>query len=154
MSTASAPSETGRLTERADRARRTGHAHVVQMRDLIDRCATTIAGLDCGGQTASLATPMILGEGVVLDGRSMEVTQREGRTTRLTPTEWRVLALLLRSRGRVVPKQELARQLFGLADERVPEVEVYVSRLRDKLGGERGSIVETVRGRGYRLRAS
>ena len=93
-----------------------------------------------------------LAAGLVVDPHTLTVKTEDGRSVELTPTEWRVLLRLLWARGRVLRKDELAAELFGLRRERMGEVEVYVSRLRAKLGGSRGSVIETVRGRGYRVR--
>jgi two-component system OmpR family response regulator len=78
------------------------------------------------------------------------------RTTplRLTPREFAVLECLMRAAGQVVSKTQLLEKVWDFAFE--PEsnvVEVYVANLRRKIdppGG--GSVVETVRGFGYRLR--
>ena len=69
----------------------------------------------------------------------------------LTGRETKLLAVLFESAGRVVPKDELLESVWGpghLGDPNV--VEVYVGRLRRKLGGDH---IETIRGVGYRLRA-
>lgn len=71
----------------------------------------------------------------------------------LTGFEYRLLEHLALHRGRVLSKQALADRLYERDDERDSNViEVLIGRLRRKLGTEGGRI-ETLRGRGYRLRA-
>jgi DNA-binding response OmpR family regulator len=79
---------------------------------------------------------------------------RDGVALDLTPREFAVLRYLLAHREVAVPKQELLDHVWGendAADHNV--VQVYISSLRRKIDteGER-SLVETVRGVGYRMR--
>ena len=69
----------------------------------------------------------------------------------LSAREIAVLEILLRRKGRVVPKKTVEDQLFGLGgDVSSNAVEVYVHRLRKQLS-ERGARVQvhTIRGVGY-----
>ena len=79
----------------------------------------------------------------------------EGRRRRLTPNEWRLLNFLISRRGQVVSREEVALGAWGPAYVNRPgEVELYVSRLRKKIAHPSGwgpPLIETVRGRGYRL---
>jgi DNA-binding response OmpR family regulator len=51
--------------------------------------------------------------------------------------------------GRVIPQSELLDHLYSLEDERdTNTIEVYVARLRKKLGRD---IIKTLRGLGYRM---
>ena len=60
---------------------------------------------------------------------------------------WAVIEALLSSRGRVLSKQVLEERLYAFDDAiEGNAVEVYVSRLRAKLGAE---VIETRRGLGY-----
>jgi two-component system OmpR family response regulator len=87
---------------------------------------------------------------VMLDPRAGKVT-RDGAAVRLTAHEFRVLAYLMHHRGRVVPQTELAEHVYALdADRDSNTIEVFVARLRRKLGAE---LIETVRGLGYRVGA-
>lgn len=73
-----------------------------------------------------------------------------GRPLEVTPREWALLECLALDAGRVVRKEKLLRALGGWDDEVTPNaVEVYVSRLRGKLGD--AVPIRTVRGLGYRL---
>ncbi|THD84772.1 response regulator transcription factor [Aliigemmobacter aestuarii] len=74
---------------------------------------------------------------------------RDGGEIRLTSREWALFDALLGARGRVLPKPALEEVLEGF--DAVIEgnaVEVYVSRLRSKLGQ---GVIETRRGLGYIL---
>lgn len=71
----------------------------------------------------------------------------------LTPTEFKILELLVRHPGRVYSRGQILNSLWP--DDKAVEdraVDVHIARLRDKMGRESGR-VETVRGVGYRLRA-
>jgi DNA-binding response OmpR family regulator len=69
----------------------------------------------------------------------------------LSPRETAVLELLMRRKGRAVPKKLVEDQIFGLSGEVASNaIEVYVHRLRKQLY-ERGAKVQihTIRGVGY-----
>jgi DNA-binding response OmpR family regulator len=90
-----------------------------------------------------------IGEAEILVPR--QSVRHTGGTHRLTPTEWQLLAFLLASPGEVHSRLEMAAGAWGRGyADRNSEVEVYVSRLRRKLGPA-GPLLETVRRRGYRL---
>ena len=76
--------------------------------------------------------------------------RKGGREVRLSPREFKLLYTLAKSPGRVFPRDTLLRQVWG-EDEYIDErtVNVYVQRLRAKLGDN--SLIETVRGFGYRM---
>jgi DNA-binding response OmpR family regulator len=82
------------------------------------------------------------GRRVLVDGKALDLTVRE-------------LALLLHLAHRVdqvVTRTELLTQVWSIRfDPESNVVEVHMSRLREKLG-RRQWMIETVRGRGYRLR--
>jgi two-component system, OmpR family, response regulator CpxR len=68
----------------------------------------------------------------------------------LTPTEFAILELLLRSAGRIVSRNEISAVLHqrqATAYERA--VDVHVSHVRRKLEPEAASLIRTVRGIGY-----
>lgn len=83
---------------------------------------------------------------ITLDERQMKVTRR-GIPVSLSPLEYRLVAHLLRNRGRVVSQQELDENVYGHGEEHDPNtLEVLVGRVRKKLGAE---AIETRRGFGY-----
>jgi two-component system phosphate regulon response regulator PhoB len=76
----------------------------------------------------------------------------EGREVELTPTEYKLLLLLVERRGRVQGRAQLLENVWDAApDIQTRTVDMHVQRLRAKLGPA-GELIETVRGFGYRLR--
>src|SRR4051794_31311520 len=102
---------------------------------------------------AALGDPPPLEVGTLrLDLRARRVVA-DGAEVPLTAREFALLAHLIRRAGRVVSKTELLAGVWDDAFEGDPNVvEVYVARLRRKLGTGSARI-ETVRGMGYRLLA-
>ena len=85
---------------------------------------------------------------IMLDMSSAKVTQA-GKPVDLTALEFRMLTYFLHRIGRIITQAELTEHIYidGEAKES-NTIEVYVSRLRRKLGA---GIVTTVRGLGYRM---
>ncbi|AYC34267.1 response regulator [Pseudomonas cavernae] len=76
-----------------------------------------------------------------------------GEFLSLTAREQAVLEVLIARPGRVLSKEQLAAQVFGLDQDASPDaIEIYVHRLRKKLEGSEVAIV-TFRGLGYLLEA-
>jgi two-component system, OmpR family, response regulator len=102
---------------------------------------------------ASLGDPPPLEVGTLrLDLRARRAVD-DGGEVRLTAREFALLAYLVRRAGRVVSKAEILAGVWDDAFEGdLNVVEVYVARLRRKLGTGSARI-ETLRGMGYRLRA-
>jgi DNA-binding response OmpR family regulator len=77
-----------------------------------------------------------------------------GRRLRLTPKEFGVLEYLMTRPGRVVPAEELLEHVWDAnIDPFTETVRVTVGTLRRKLAdGDRDPPIQTVVGRGYRLR--
>jgi len=72
-----------------------------------------------------------------------------GRPIDLTAQEFRLLNFFMHRVGRVVTQAELLDHLYGLDEERSSNtIEVYVGRLRRKIGRE---AIRTLRGLGYRF---
>ena len=93
-------------------------------------------------------TPELRCGGLVLDPRVAKVTV-DDVAVRLTSHEFRVLSYLMHQRGRIVSQTELTEHIYAQsADRDSNTVEVFIARLRRKLGG---SYIETVRGLGYRV---
>lgn len=74
---------------------------------------------------------------------------RNGEEQSLTAREWAVLECFLHRLGTIVPKARLEEALYDFGAEiESNAVEVYVSRLRKKLGSD---AIRTLRGLGYRM---
>ena len=77
----------------------------------------------------------------------------DGMEIELTPTEYKLLLMLVERRGRVQARAHLLETVWDAApDIQTRTVDMHVQRLRTKLG-RAGELIETVRGFGYRLRA-
>jgi two-component system OmpR family response regulator len=99
-------------------------------------------------RSSGQAAPEIRCGEVALDTRSAKVTSN-GRPVKLSSHEYRVLSYLMHHRGRVVPQGELVEHIYAQDRDRESNtIEVFIARLRRKLGG---SLIETVRGLGYRI---
>lgn len=71
----------------------------------------------------------------------------------LTPTEYKLLLLLVDRKGRVQARAHLLESVWEAApDIQTRTVDMHVQRLRTKLGAA-GDLIETVRGFGYRIAA-
>lgn len=77
-----------------------------------------------------------------------------GQDLRLSPTEFRVLQLLLLRKGALVTKTSLMDALYNDPDEpEIKSIDVLMHRLRKRLaGGGAGSLISTVWGAGYIVR--
>ncbi len=87
---------------------------------------------------------------------SAQSVHMQDQAIELTAYEYRLLEYLIRQRGKIVAKQELADYLYPHDLDRDSNVlEVLVGRLRRKLDPEsRFNPIETLRGRGYRFALS
>jgi DNA-binding response OmpR family regulator len=75
----------------------------------------------------------------------------DGRRIDLTRLEFDVLDYLSQRQPKVVERSDLLRDVWGYTHVGSNVVDTVVRSLRRKLG-EHASMIETVRGRGYRLR--
>src|SRR6201996_6347657 len=83
---------------------------------------------------------------------STGVFQLNGLPLKLTALEWRVLQSLIMRKDVIFDRLELMEKVYeGDAGTDSNTLEVIVARLRRKIGHD---MIETVRGRGYRLTAS
>ena len=101
-------------------------------------------------QEEAPAGTVIESQGVVIDRHSHRALYREAELP-LTPTEFRLLEVLIRQAGRAFTRYELMDAAIG-EDAIVLErtIDVHIKSLRKKLG-EAGELIETVRGVGYRF---
>ena len=101
-------------------------------------------------RSSGQANPELRSGAVTLDPRAAKVTL-DGEPVKLTSHEFRVLSYLMHHCGRVVSQSELTEHIYAQAFDRDSNtVEVFIARLRRKLGAE---FIETVRGLGYRVAA-
>jgi two-component system OmpR family response regulator len=135
-----------------------------------DQISDRIEGLQAGADDY-LVKPFDLGE---LDARLQAVTRRagdrpdpehrfgavtlrpadhralvDGKEVTLTAREWAILERLLRRPGAVIGRAQLEEALYAFgAEVESNALEVYVSRIRKKLGND---LIGTLRGIGYRI---
>ena len=94
----------------------------------------------------------IVWEGFVVDPKTRIIRIGSREYADLTPKQFEFLAALAAARGKPVSREDLVKRLWD-NQVRDKEVDVLVSRLRQKLGAD-GSVIEPVRSHGYRLRAA
>jgi DNA-binding response OmpR family regulator len=76
----------------------------------------------------------------------------DGADVSLSTREFALLGYLLRHPGQVLSRQQILDAVWGFAhDPRSNVVDVYVGYLRAKLDGAGPSVIDTVRGMGYRF---
>ena len=76
----------------------------------------------------------------------------DGRPLDLTHREWSILECLVLNAGRIVSRERLTQAVVNWSEDLTPNaIEVYISRLRTKLGG--AANIRAVRGLGYRIDA-
>lgn len=99
-------------------------------------------------RTSGHATPVLTHGRLTLDTAAGRV-MLDDKPVELTARELRMLNYFMHRIGRIVSQTDLAEHLYTLDDSRESNtIEVYVSRLRRKLGSD---IIKTVRGLGYRM---
>jgi two-component system OmpR family response regulator len=77
------------------------------------------------------------------------LVKKAGRIVELTALEIRILEYLMHRLERIVSQNELLDHIYSVNDFRESNtIEVYIARLRKKLGRE---TIRTVRGMGYRI---
>ena len=88
--------------------------------------------------------------GVKINVKKHEVTV-DGKPVTLTLKEFELLERLMRNQNIVLTRDQLLEDIWGYDfDGETRTVDVHVRTLRQKLG-EKGSMIETVRGVGYRI---
>ena len=78
----------------------------------------------------------------------------KGKRVSLTPTEFRILTVLVRRKGWVFTREQLLENLWGgekIVVDRT--IDVHIKNLRDKLG-DAGKLIKSVRGVGYKIEAT
>ncbi|TPQ35326.1 DNA-binding response regulator [Bradyrhizobium guangdongense] len=97
-------------------------------------------------RSAGHASSLVVAGDIELDERQMKVSVR-GVPVALSPLEYRLVAYLLRHRGRVVSQHELDENVYGHGEDHDSNaLEVLVGRVRKKLGPD---LIATRRGFGY-----
>lgn len=119
------------------------------MNELVARLRAVIrrAGIEAGAQQVTVGV-------VDIDMAERTARHHDGTKVRLTPTEWRILDVLLRHPGRLVRSQELLAIARGDAEHTESSyLRIYLAKLRQKLEPEpsRPRHLLTEPGVGYRF---
>jgi len=91
--------------------------------------------------------------GLLLDAHKHEVTV-DNRRIVLTPSEFKLLRLLMNAPGRLFTREQLLNELYPLGEQVVDRViDVHIGKLRQKLEKDAANpqYILTVRGFGYRI---
>lgn len=125
--------------------------------ELLARIRANVRRHRLSGGVSGEASALALGEAWVDLGRR-EVRQG-GEVHTLSNREFQLLRFLLEHRGEILSRGRILDRVWGMShDPSTNVVDVYIRYLRDKLDSaeqrvEGQSIIETVRGRGYRLKS-
>ena len=75
----------------------------------------------------------------------------DGQEVTLTRKEFQLLGDLLRNQGRVLTRDQIMEQVWGFDyGGATRTVDIHINTLRKKIGDD-GSIIQTVRGVGYKI---
>lgn len=126
-------------------------------RELLARVRNLLDRVEGGNSDFRHGEAERFGDGWLLNREARTVIREDGgERAALTPAEFDVLAYLVANPGQIIRRELLADQI---SDRRGgnPEgraIDILISRLRAKLGDTKlgeDRLIETVRGRGYRL---
>lgn len=122
---------------------------LARVRALSRRAAPELVGAD----------PVVKVGAVTIDLSAKTVTRREEddtttKTVRLTPTEWKILEILMKNAGKLVSRQTLLADIWGT--DRAADsgyLRLYISQLRKKLEADPSNptFLFTEPGMGYRI---
>lgn len=134
-----------RITERIEGLNAGADDYLVKPFDL-DELSARIGAV--ARRYAGNPNPLIGLGPLEIDLASRSICGPDGRID-LSQREWAIFEALLQRPGSILTKPQLEERLYALDSEvESNTIEVYVSRLRKKLGRD---AVETLRGLGYRL---
>ena len=153
-----------------DKWRGDGHAMPVLLLTARDSWSDKVSGLDAGAddylakpfkmeellarlralirRSAGQASAELICGNVRLDTRNSKVTL-DGSSVKMTAQEFKLLSYMMHHKGEVISRTVLTEHLYDQDFDRDSNtIEVFVTRVRKKLGGE---LIQTIRGLGYRL---
>ncbi len=102
----------------------------------------------------SAEEPVVATDDFSVDLAAKQVVLASGATVRLTPTEWQLLEVLARNRGRLVTSRQLLQDVWGpVYGTETHYLRVYIAQLRRKLEPDpaRPRHLLTEPGMGYRM---
>ena len=98
--------------------------------------------------------PSVVTDDFTVDLAAKRVRSSDSHDVRLTPTEWQLLEILARNRGRLITQRQLLQDVWGPAYETESNyLRVYIAQLRRKLEPDptRPRYLLTEPGMGYRF---
>ena len=123
------------------------------IRELLARVRAMLRRVELFREAGASDVPPVLAAGPLVVDVAQHVVTVEDQVVDLTPKEFDLLALLVRSPGRAFSRDYLIERVWGYdAGGFDRTVDTHVLRLRKKLGPV-GDQIETVWGVGYRLAA-
>lgn len=123
------------------------------VRELMARIKAVLRRYDISeAAAASEGSPIVNVDGLRIDFDRREVSL-EGEQIDLTFKEFELLGFLAKNHGHVFTRDELLDKVWGIdyAGE-TRTVDVHIRYLRKKLGDSDEHFIETIRGKGYRMR--
>lgn len=134
-----------RITERIEGLNAGADDYIVKPFDLAELSARISA---VARRYTGNPNPLISLGALEIDLSSHAIHGPDGQID-LSQREWIIFEALLQRPGQIVSKSQIEDQLYSFdAEVESNTIEVYVSRLRKKLGKD---VVQTIRGLGYRL---
>ncbi len=117
-----------------------------------DELLARIEALGRRGPELRQEQPNLRAGNVEFDGNKLQV-RVAGVPVHLTPKELTILELLMSHPNTLFSRERILNNVWGLHQDPLTNVvDVYIGRLRKKLGAQSGrSFIETVRGLGYRI---
>jgi two-component system alkaline phosphatase synthesis response regulator PhoP len=118
---------------------------VARVRSILRRSSESV-------KTETIVMPEILSVGDLEINRQNYTVKIEGNETFFPKKEFELLAFLASNPGKVFSRESLLNKIWGENVYVVDRtVDVHISKIREKLGGD-GGLIETVKGVGYRFR--
>lgn len=120
------------------------------MRELLLRIQSLIKRSETGSSKDASENAVLLADDVVINQNTKKVT-RKGQEISLTPREFQILVKLVSSKGELVSKQDLVKEIWGnIVDANTNTIEVYINFLRGKIDKPFGKqSIKTKIGYGY-----
>lgn len=98
---------------------------------------------------------VVLKIGDVTMNTESKIVSVEGQDIPLTAKELSILELLMSNPDKLFSRERILSNIWGAnVDPLTNVVDVYIGRLRKKLGKDKSPFIETVRGMGYRIEPS
>jgi len=98
-----------------------------------------------------LPTELKVGD-LTLDAATRKTTNK-GKNIELTLKEFRLLEYFMRHPNKALKREDIIENIWDFDFDSMSNViDVYINRLREKIGDKSSRVIETVRGVGYRLK--